>query len=217
MKRSILWNGFEIKKGEIQTSVGFVPYLLYTPHMSNQVVNIAIHGEGQQKEEWLCFNSTPKLGNLLKESIKVNSPFIAFDLYGHGEWQTNNHGLNILHPNNLEKSTIIKNSAIGIEQAIPQIIKDENLLENPITITSYASGCSVALNLSLNKKNLKMALILPEKTDIKTNCSSFCLIKGDNTVQYINNTNDLNLINSESENQVVNDNWIYKVKDFIYN
>lgn len=224
MKTSILWNGFEIKKGEISTSVGFVPYLCYTPAISKESVNIAIHGEGHDKEDWLCFNSTLKLGNLLKESIKHNSPFIAFDIYGHGDWVIDDHHFNTSDLTSDDITNLIKKSITGIEEAIPKILKEENLTNNPISLTAFSLGCSISLGLKLDSENFKSVLISPYKAPVYSNCKNYYVIRGENDPLISENEfNDL--FNELPENTVLEKfdskheipvSWINRVKTFIY-
>ncbi len=161
MNRSILWNGFEIKKGLIKTSVGEVPYIIYSPEMSRQPVTIAIHKETGSKEDWLCFNSTSKPGNLLKESIKNNSTFIAFDLYGHGEWQIQDKSFNPGNFNNTQRDNFIEASKTGIEEAIKKLLLQENIKSNPVTIVGKSLGCSVVLNIDLKQTKFSSVLLSP--------------------------------------------------------
>ncbi|MGL1891083.1 MAG: hypothetical protein OCD02_05615 [Spirochaetaceae bacterium] len=180
MKQSILWNGFEIKKGEIETSVGYVPYLFYSPEISNECVNIAIHGEGHDKEDWLCFNSVLKLGNLLKESIKTNSPFIAFDLYGHGDWEINDKHFNTADLTNHDKQLLIEKSIIGISEAIGTVLKDNKLENNPVSVTAFSIGCNVVLGLDLKDIQFKTILISPFNTKYNSSSNNILVIRGEN-------------------------------------
>lgn len=224
MKTSILWNGFEIKKGDIKTEVGNIPYLFYLPYMSDQTVNIALHGEGSNKEEWLSFNSTIKLGNLLKESIKKNSPFIAFDLYGHGEWLINNHNFNTQHLSSSNRDDLVKNSIMALQEAIPSILKAEGLTDNPVSLIAYSLGCSVALALKLKITDYKTILISPYKSSIGSNCENFYILRGKDD-KSIPEDEFKDLYNSLPKNSQLDiyksgheipESWINKVKDFIY-
>ncbi|MBN2617281.1 MAG: hypothetical protein JXR64_03090 [Spirochaetales bacterium] len=224
MKRSILWNGFELKKGEISTKIGEVPYIAYTPERTDQVVNIAIHGEGHEKEDWLCFNSVLKLGNLLKESIKSNSAFIAFDLYGHGEWVINNKNFNIYNLSESDKEELIEKSSIAIEEAIPILLKDENLEDNKLAITAFSLGCSVALGIRTANPNLKTVLISPYPADIRSNCKHYCVIRGSkdaqiSTAEFQDIYNKLpkgTILESFDSEHEVPVSWIHHAKEFIY-
>ncbi len=224
MKTSILWNGFEIKKADIQTEAGNIPYLYYGPQMSDQTVNIAIHGEGHEKEDWLCFNSTLKLGNLLKESIKKNSPFIAFDLYGHGEWLIEDHHFNITHLTDKDREALIERSIKGIQEAIPKILDEEGLAKNPITLTAFSLGCSVALGLKMENANYKTILISPFKAGYESNCENFYVIRGKNDPLITEKDfQDLysalpgnSVLDSYDSKHEIPESWINKAKDFIY-
>lgn len=224
MKTSILWNGFEIKIGKISTSAGDVPYLCYSPEISKETVNIAIHGEGVDKEEWLCFNSTLKLGNLLKESIKHNSPFIAFDLYGHGEWIIDNKNFNKTNLSGNDRSELIKKSITGIQEAIPKILIKEKLTENPITLTAFSLGCSITLGLNINSSGYKSILISPFKALISSNCENYFIIRGKND-PFISEDDFNMLFNKLPKNSILKSfdsehevpaSWINKAKNFIY-
>ncbi|QEN04942.1 alpha/beta fold hydrolase [Thiospirochaeta perfilievii] len=197
MKTSILWNGFELKKGVLETEVGNIPYLYYSPHRTDQIVNIAIHGEGQEKEDWLCFNSVLKFGNLLKESIKRNSAFIAFDLYGHGEWKLDSN-FNILHLSSREIETLVEDTIISVQSALPIILENENLTKNKLSVTGYSLGCSIAMGLKLDKLE-KRVLLAPNRSYY-----SF-----DDTLE---NT----LVEESTEKSNITESWIHKACDFIY-
>lgn len=222
--RSMLWNGFELKKGEVNTSVGKIPYMLYCPQMTNKTVNIAIHGEGHEKEDWLCFNSKYKLGNLLKESIRNNSAFIAFDLYGHGEWVIEDKHFNTTHLTISDREILINRSTIAYQEAIPRILEQEGLNENPISITAFSLGCSVALGLKMNKIDLKTILISPAYAPNSSSCTNFFVIRGNNDHTILDDEfNNLILVlppnirlerfNSEHE---ISESWINSAKEFIY-
>lgn len=224
MKTSILWNGFEIKKADVQTVAGDIPYLYYGPQMSDQTVNIGIHGEGHEKEEWLCFNSTLKLGNLLKESIKKNSPFIAFDLYGHGDWLIEDRHFNTTHLTEKDIEALIERSINGIQEAIPKILAEEGLSKNPITLTAFSLGCSVALGLKLKNESYKTILISPFKAVYKSNCKKFYVIRGKND-QLITEGDFQDLYSTLPENSILDsydskheipESWITNAKKFIY-
>lgn len=224
MNTSILWNGFEIKKGTVTTSVGEVPYLCYAPECTKEVVNIAIHGEGHDKDDWLCFNSSLKLGNLLKTSIQKNSAFIAFDLYGHGNWIIDDKHFNIVELSEEDTEKMIKNSRIGIEEAIPKVLEKEHLTDNPIAISSFSLGCSVSLGLTLPTENCKSVLISPLKSSIDSNCKDYLVIHGksDHLISEID-FNDLfstlpkgtvvETYNSDHEVPIC---WIHSAKSYIY-
>lgn len=225
METSKIWNGFEIRKGEINTIAGLVPYICYNPRSSNKTVNIAIHGEGQKKEDWLCFNSTLKQGNLLKASIKQNSTFIAFDLYGHGDWKIKDKHFNTTNLALKDQEILIEKSVLGIQEAISIILTNEGLSKNPITITSFSLGCSISLGIKFDSENLKSVLISPFNTSIKSNCQNYLVIRGKNDTQI--NENDFNsLINKLPKNTILKElvseheiskSWISIVKEFIYN
>lgn len=224
MKTSMLWNGFELIKGDISTTAGSIPYLYYSPEITYQPVNIAIHGEGSGKDDWLCFNSTLKLGNLLKESIKNNSPFLAFDLYGHGEWIIDDHHFNISHLSESDRTTLIKKSSKAIQEAIPKILNDEDLTDNPISVTAFSLGCSVALELKLNKTEYKTVLISPYKTLYTSDCKEFLIIRGKND-PLISEADFLSLYQTLPSNTLLKsyrsrhdipESWINRVKEFIY-
>jgi len=221
---SILWNGFEIKRGVINTSAGNVPYLCYSPEISTEVVNIAIHGEGHNKEDWLCFNSVLKLGNLLKESIKHNSPFIAFDIYGHGEWIIDDKNFNTTSLSEDDISDLIKESIKGIQEAIPIILKEESLKDNPLALTSLSLGCSIALGLNISSPEYKSILISPSKADVSSNCKNYFIIKSKNDPD-ISDTDLHNMfkelpprsiLESHNSNYKIPIKWINKTKKIIY-
>lgn len=224
MNRSILWNGFEIKKGNIETSAGKVPYIFYSPQITDQPVNIALHGEGSEKEDWLCFNSAQKLGNLLKESIRKNSPFIAFDLYGHGEWIPQGQQPNIVNLSQQEREELIEISIKGIQEALPVILKEEDLETNPITITAFSIGCSVALGLKTPKTPSKTALLSPYMTENRSECENFFVFRGkkdslvskDEFGKLKSTLPKSTVIHICNCNHEVPESWINKVKPFIY-
>ncbi len=224
MNKSILWNGFEINKGSIKTKVGDVPYLYYSPQMTKEPLNVAIHGEMQSKEEWLCFNSIIKSGNLLKESIKKNSPFIAFDLYAHGEWLIEDKNFNITDMSADQKVTLIEKSSIGISEALTKIIQSESLTENRLSVISYSLGCSVALNLKLENIDFKTILLSPFNRASSSDSGNFLVFRGeddqfidgdefDNFYQKLPSVKQLKTYKSGHEIPV---DWINHVKDFIY-
>lgn len=224
MKESLLWNGFELKKGKIATKYGDVPYLFYSPEITNEVVNVAIHGEGHDKDDWLSFNSVLKLGNLLKESIKHNSPFIAFDLYGHGDWIIDNKNFNITNLSTNDKIELIQNSCFGIQEAIPQILKEGQIENNPLSISAFSVGCSVALGLDLQLSDFKMILISPFKAAVSSKCKEILVIRGrddrlvseddiNTLLNSLPNNTQVELYNSEHEIPV---SWINRAKEFIY-
>lgn len=224
MNKSILWNGFEIKKGTIETSVGEVPYLFYSPEISKQIINIAIHGETMSKDEWLCFNSKSKFGNLLKESIKHNSPFIAFDLYGHGEWLSDDRGFYPGSMSREQEDKVIKNSSTGISEAILKVLEKDKLEENPISITSYSKGCSIALNLNMDKKPEKVVLLSPMHCKTNIEGENYLLLKGRNDKE-VNNKELKELTKSLGEGLKIKEfdsgheipeSWINDARDFIY-
>lgn len=224
MNKSILWNGFEIKKGVVETSVGKVPYLFYSPEVSNQIVNIAIHGETKSKDEWLCFNSKPKFGNLLKESIKKNSPFLALDLYGHGEWLPDDRSF---YPGNMtidQEQQLIETSLKGISEAITRILDADNLINNPVSVTSYSKGCSIAVNLDIKRSIKKVVLLSPYNCKPNKRSENYLLLKGKND-QYVNNDelkelitilgDSLTITEYESDHEIP-ESWINEAKEFIY-
>lgn len=225
METSKIWNGFKINNGKINTIVGLVPYICYNPRLSNKTVNIAIHGEGQKKEDWLCFNSTLKQGNLLKASIKQNSPFIAFDLYGHGDWLIKDKHFNTTHLSLKDQKILIEKSILGIQEAISVILTNEGLSKNPITITSFSLGCSISLGIKLDSENYKSILISPFNTPIKSNCQNYLVIRGKNDTKI--DDNDFNsLFEKLPKNTILKElvskheisiSWINIVKEFIYN
>lgn len=224
MNRSILWNGFEIKKGIIQTSTAKVPYIYYSPEMSKEPVNIAIHGETYSKDEWLCFNSILKSGNLLKESIRKNSPFIAFDLYGHGDWIIEDKNFNPANMNKEITNQFIITSANCISEAIKKILKSESLDNNPITIIANSLGCSVALNLNLDFTDIKTILLSPFYTDTKLKYKESLIFRGDKD-NFVSKDNFNKLYTSLPEKKKLvkyntghdlKEEWINKAKDFIY-
>lgn len=216
MKRIIQWNGFKIKCGAIKTKIGYVPYICYIPKQTLKIVNIAIHGEGQNKEEWLCFNSSFKFGNLLKESIKQNSPFIALDLYGHGDWIVNNKSFTPFMLSKKDKEHLIDTSIEGIQEAIPKILINEKIRENPISLTAYSIGCSVALGLNLKNIDFKSILVEPHNSINCSNCKEFCIIRGPN----INNLRNSLQKDCKIEEYYINSeyplSWINKAKEYIY-
>lgn len=224
MNRSILWNGFEIKKGLITTSVGEVPYMIYSPEMSRQPVTVAIHKETGSKEEWLCFNSTSKPGNLLKESIRNNSTFIAFDLYGHGEWQIEDRSFNPGNFTKEEREIFIKKSKTGIEEALETLLKVENIENNPLTLVGNSLGCSVVLNIELESLKFSSVLLSPFDTEVSTTSRNFMIHRGENDT-YIDSSNFDHLIKKlpkephiirYSSGHEIDESWINSTKEFIY-
>ncbi len=224
MNSSILWNGFEIKKGLVKTDTGNIPYILYTPEISRQSLNIAIHGENSSKDEWLCFNSRSKLGNLLKESIRMNSPFLALDLYGHGEWHSDDRTLDPGNMSEIQEEEFYMKSINGLNSAIDQIILEEDLTQNPISLTGYSKGCNIILNIELQKEISKMILISPYNSNIKTKCQNFLIFRGKDDLFVADGEFDLlrdNIngnVNVElyDTNHEVPESWINRAKEFIY-
>lgn len=224
MNRSILWNGFELKKGFITTSAGDVPYIMYSPEISVEPVTIAIHKETGSKDDWLCFNSVLKEGNLLKESIRNNSPFIAFDMYGHGDWTIEDKGFN---PSSMSPETLkdfTEKSAKGISEAIIEILKKFSLDKNPITIVGNSMGCSIALNLDLNGYKYKSILISPYNTQAKSSATKFLIFRGNND-SFVKEEDFKKLLEELPEDSEIvlfkaghdlNENWINNSKEFIY-
>lgn len=224
MNSSILWNGFEIKKGLISTDEGCVPYLLYSPEISRESVNIAIHGENSSKDEWLCFNSKSKLGNLLKESIKMNSPFLALDLYGHGEWLSEDRSFYPGAMNRDQEEEVIIKSSRGISQAIDRVLNEEGLINNPLTITAVSKGCSIALNIESTREIEKILLLSPSKSEIKTRCNNFLIFRGESDITVTDDdffalknelSGDVELELYKSSHEIP-EAWINRAKSFIY-
>jgi predicted esterase len=224
VNKSLLWNGFEIKKNYIETEVGKVPFMAYIPEYTNNWVNIAIHGEGFSKEEWLSFISVSKFGNLLKESIKMGSPFIAFDLYGHGDWEPGNKHFYGGSMEESEEDVFNNISSKGISKAIDIILEKENLTNAKIALTAFYKGCSVALNLTPQAKIEKMILISPRITSVNTTCTKNLILTGtdDPLLSGDNLTFLLNKIPGAKDSQNYNsdyqipESWIHKTREFIY-
>lgn len=222
MNRNILWNGFELRKGTIKTSAGNVPYIMYSPEISIEPVTIAIHRETSSKEDWLCFNSVYRGGNLLKESIKSNSVFIAFDLYGHGEWKADDPSFNVSDIKN--SKTLIERSSRGIQEAVKFLLESEKIADNPVTIVGNSVGCSVVLNLIFPNIDFKTVLLSPFNTTVNSSSTKYLIHRG-NRDKIIPETEFKKLIEklpNESEiilynkNHDLDENWIYSTKNFIY-
>lgn len=154
------WNDLTISKSFIKTSVGTVPLITYLPEDGqNSKAIFAIHYQEGRKEIWL---EEENYSSILNYAIENRIPFYAVDLYGHGEWKSDDENFNPEYLDDDQWDLFVKSSVDGIKETITSVAKDKEII-----FISNSTGCLIATKVMASNvytSGLIMASPVPAKS-----------------------------------------------------
>lgn len=157
---NISWNGTTLIKSLIKTSVGNVPLINFLPdNTSNKNPIFAIHYQEGSKEIWLDEES---FFPILAFAIENQIPFYAIDLYGHGDWKSDDSSFNPEYLDDDQWEKFVSASVTGIKEVIFKVASNKS-----INIVSSSTGCLMAVKTiatGINLNTLAMASPVPTKS-----------------------------------------------------
>lgn len=155
------WQTETISFAAVPTDAGNVPILFYLPeNLSSKSLIVGLHHQNANKEVWLT-----SLTAILTYAIESQIAFIAFDLYGHGEWEVNNYNTNSINAETLP--TFMNPTTSGISYTLRSFCYNQNLSIDSLQYIGVSLGCFTAMDLSF--KGLKpCTMILSAPVPLKT-------------------------------------------------
>jgi predicted esterase len=157
----ITWKNTSLSKGLISTAAGAVPVIYWIPEQktTSQVI-VAFHYQEGSKNIWL----EDTWDSLLLHAVENNIPFIACDMYGHGEWQVD--GFDTSYIDDDAWDTFVEKTAVGVTQAITTLIQDTTLSFDSLQFIGSSLGCHTAMTVirnNLRPVSLVLASPVPAK------------------------------------------------------
>ncbi len=183
------WNDDSISYAFINTNAGNVPILYYLPkNIKSKSLIVALHYQNSNKEVWL--NS---LNGILKYAIESEIPFIAFDLYGHGEWEIEDYNTAYINEESLPE--FMEPTTIGVSYSLRTFCYNNNLSLDSLHYVAISLGCFTEMDLSIN--GLKpQTMLLSAPVPLKAYHGTYSY---HNNLKAFNNVNLLAISGSEDE------------------
>ncbi len=156
----IKWNNVKLIKSKIDSSAGKVPLLSYIPHKntSSEII-IALHYQTGSKEIWLDEEENQAI---LKYAIEKNMPFYAIDLYGHGDWQSDDEKFDTEDIGDDHWDQFVEDSVSGVEGLINSLDATKK-----VNFVCSSTGCLIAVKAiasGITPNSIIMASPVPYKS-----------------------------------------------------
>lgn len=159
------WNNTVLTKTWIATSVGKVPVIYFLPDTTSaQNPIVALHYQTGSKEIWLENTTHSPNSALLNYAIAHQIPFYALDLYGHGEWKSEDPAFNPEYLDDEHWELFATKSVTGMVEVINTL--SHNHRHKNMTIVAYSVGVLIAVKAiaaGIILKSLVMVSPVPER------------------------------------------------------
>lgn len=108
-------------------------------------LTVLIHGFEGRKEDWLDAAGFSKGGALTQRLDELGRSWIACDLYGHGDWETNDPEFRAEHISDELFPRFLDRSADAIREAVELAVAEGGAQQ--LEVVTYSAGCHVAVRL----------------------------------------------------------------------
>lgn len=138
-----------------------VPYLRYDVPGSRDLF-VLLHGQQSSKKDWLEKDGYTHGGNITEGLMNLGLPFIAFDLFGHGDSKSVDYSKDYLDDD--EYQDFIGSSVQTIGEALCKMQADAP--ECRLHLLTYSTGSVAGLKLQEKYdlfKNIFLAVPVPQK------------------------------------------------------
>lgn len=160
---TIPFEQIKLTQTKVKTSIGTVPTLYWIPEKVNtKSVIIGLHYSGGSKDIWLDEEHNP----LLKYAIETNTPFIACDAYGHGEWLVDG-----VEGWNLKKDQwpeFMRQTRLGISEVITTVAQTQGLSLDSLHFTGVSQGCLNGMDIIAHTDLKPVTFVLSSPVPRKT-------------------------------------------------
>ena len=121
-------------------------------------LTVLIHGLEGSRNDWFDRNGYTKGGYFTDELNAMGYPFVAYDLYGHGDWKADEPDFD---PSNIDDDTYPKfvyRSAERISELIRREVCDNGY--GGINFVTYSAGCVPGVKILERLKNIDIGQII---------------------------------------------------------
>ncbi len=140
----LTWHETTLLKSRMATSVGSVPILTFVPaEKGRSGAIVSLHYMTGSKEVWL----NDEHAQLLAYAIANSIPFFAFDLYGHGEWESDDPDFNTEDIDGEQWETFVADSTQGIAECITQLCAQHQIDAEALDFVGYSVGNLIGVKL----------------------------------------------------------------------
>lgn len=144
----------ELHFGYVQVGDDAVPLFFYLPNEASSLI-VGLHPQSGKKEDWRNWYS-----HVLQHAIDSQKAFIAFDLYGHGEWAVEGYDTDTISAPNLK--TFMEPTTEGVSVGIGALCQKAGISTDSLHYVGVSLGCFTAMDLSMQGlKPKSMSMIVP--------------------------------------------------------
>lgn len=145
---SVEWQGHPTYRYSIAGEDTEVPYVCYRPQKKEvHSLCILLHGQESSKDSWLEMGGYTKGGDFAKTLMSKNHPWIAPDLYGHGDWKAKDPKFDPSYLDDEQFGLFIESSVANIFKSLLTLISFARWQNLPITMVTYSVGGLIGLRL----------------------------------------------------------------------